>query len=50
LLNHVTALVLLRVARRTLREVARVVLHLDPEHDSDRAGGRLTAIYRVPNG
>ena len=34
------------------REVARVVLHLDPKHESDRAslGGRSTAIYRAPNG
>ena len=31
------------------REVARVVLHLDPEHESDRAGARSTAIYRAPN-
>jgi hypothetical protein len=32
------------------REVARMVLHLDPEHESDRARRRSTAIYRAPNG
>jgi hypothetical protein len=32
------------------REVTRVVLHLDPERESDRAGERSTAIFREPNG
>jgi hypothetical protein len=32
------------------REVARVVLHLDPSMNLIARGGRSTAIYRVPNG
>ena len=32
------------------REVARIVLHLDPEHDPVALGGRSTAIYHGPNG
>jgi hypothetical protein len=32
------------------RDVARIVLHLDPERESDPLGGRSTAIYREPNG
>ena len=29
------------------REVARIVLHIDPRHESDRAGGRSRAISKV---
>lgn len=32
------------------REVARAVLHLDPEHDADRARRAFDSHYRVPNG
>ena len=32
------------------REVARIVLRLDPEREPDRAGGRSIAICRAPNG
>jgi len=32
------------------RDVARKALHLDPEHEPDRARRRSTAIYRAPNG
>jgi hypothetical protein len=31
------------------RGVARMVLHLDPEHESAPPGERSTAIYRAPN-
>ena len=32
------------------REVARIVLHLDPRDDQIALGGRSTAIYRALNG
>jgi hypothetical protein len=32
------------------REVARVVLHLDPEHECDRARKTFDSHYRAPNG
>jgi hypothetical protein len=32
------------------RDVARVVLHLDPSTNQIALGGRSTAIYRAPNG
>src|SRR5712664_2956175 len=32
------------------REVARVVLHIDPNMNLIAPGGRSTAIYRAPNG
>jgi hypothetical protein len=32
------------------RAVARIVLHLDPEHESDRARKAFDAICRAPNG
>jgi hypothetical protein len=32
------------------REVARIVLHLDPEQNQIAPGDRSTAIYRAPNG
>jgi hypothetical protein len=32
------------------RDVARIVLHINPEHESDRARRASRAIYRAPNG
>ena len=32
------------------REVTRVVLHLDPEHEADRARNAFDNICRAPNG
>ena len=32
------------------RDVAQIVLHLDPERDSIAPGGRLRAISRAPSG
>jgi hypothetical protein len=32
------------------RDVARIVLHLDPEQDSDRARKTFDSHFRAPNG